>query len=104
MSIPAICDVIENATAPTPAHGIAELFLYVLEDECFDFSYQYFLDEVMLTNWEADPIKYNFRQASYQMCMQLGWFHTSDAEDQPFGSQFPLETFEEVCHDVFGEM
>lgn len=41
------------------------------------------------------------RQAQYQTCTQLGWHHTSDGPQQPFGSSFPLDIFLNACEAIF---
>lgn len=102
-SIPSVCRIIESPESPV--HGLGELFALLLTEECIDFNYEWYINQVRSSEWDADVVVANYRQSIYQMCMQLGWFHTSDAgEDQPFGTMFPIAFFEEMCNDVFGEM
>lgn len=38
----------------------------------------------------------------YQKCTEFGYFKTTNAPEQPFGSLIPLEYFYQKCMDIFG--
>ena len=42
------------------------------------------------------------RQWFYQTCTEFGYYHTSDSDNQPFGSMFPLKFSIQECEDIFG--
>ena len=41
------------------------------------------------------------RQWYYQTCTEFGYFKTTDSDNQPFGNLVNLDSFTDVCYDVF---
>lgn len=41
------------------------------------------------------------RQWLYQCCNEFGWFQTSGAKHQPFGTKLPLDFYINICRDAF---
>lgn len=89
-------------SVPSPAAGIALILSVMMEEPCINANYQAIIDFDRQTNLDAPSVRSGVRQATYQTCTQVGWHHTSGSEFQPFGSQFPIEFFNQACEDVFG--
>lgn len=94
--------------AQTPAHAIASV-MQILQNNtgitnstCTEFDYDLLLELDRETDLDSVAVRYGLRQYTYQTCTQLGWHHTSDSANQPFGSSFPLDIFNNACEEVFG--
>lgn len=94
--------VATNATETPGAAVIAAVRRYT-GNNCLPVDYEAFIQFESETELPADEDYAPLRQTTYLMCTQLGWFQTSEAANQPFGSRFPLRFYTEVCERVFGE-
>lgn len=100
------CAYIEysESTIESIAHVLEEFLEEFLEDgQCLWLDYDYIIESDRQIDWNATSVMSGFRQWSYQVCSQMGWFHTSASPDQPFGNLFPADVFHQACYDVFGE-
>lgn len=70
-------------------------------DFCNDVSYEGIV-EILSSDGVGDPFMKQVRSYEYQLCTELGWFESSDSDDQPFGSGFPADFQYQLCEDVFG--
>ena len=103
-----ICEYLTGNEFESNLHAIASLFPDFTEDlelECFDFSYQDFIEEEKRVELDAPANVYGIRQFSYISCTQFGWFHSTDSHYQPFGNPGHLNVtlFFSTCQDIFGE-
>lgn len=48
--------------------------------------------------------RFGVRQWLYQTCSEFGWAQTLSSDDQPFGTQFPIELDARRCHDMYDGM
>lgn len=84
---------------------------------CFEYDYQETVEFLTQVEWNAPANgagklflhsttffnkKFTARQWIYQTCSEFGWYQTSDSDDQPFGSSFPVELYYEYCKDFYG--
>lgn len=101
-SIFGTCRVLERG-GQSPAHTIAAV-LAILQNstECINFDYDQLIEVDQQVELDAIGVTSGMRQYTYQTCTQLGWHHTSDSRNQPFGSSFPLDIFHNACEEVFG--
>lgn len=70
--------------------AVNDLILSAGEQNCTDVKYTDFLDEMRNTSWNG-PSANGMRQWTYQTCTEFGFYQTSDAKQQPFGSGFDAE-------------
>lgn len=106
-SLQGVCDLITNGTAESPIHRIArhvdnvvaEFFL----NDCVPSNYEALIELDQETDWDAPANVYGIRPYSYQLCSQLGWFHSSNSRFQPFGTSFNHHWWYSTCEDLFGE-
>lgn len=92
------------------AGGTVQSIAYILESiidvvggECINIDWDYIIEAERQVEWEAPAVLIGYRQWTYQLCSQIGWFHTSGSPDQPFGSEFPVDIYHEGCRAVFGD-
>lgn len=71
------------------------------EGDCIDIDYETIVEEERRTNWDDITVEFGFRQYTYQLCTQLGWYHSSNSDFQPFGSSFPSDFRHQACGDIF---
>lgn len=86
------------AAEPTAADGVARFIRIFMGNICTRFS---FTEMLSVLRDESYGFGYR-RQDAYQMCLNLGWMHTSDMGQQPFGSSFPITFYRSACEAVFG--
>jgi len=80
--------------------AVAVFVMFVMRPaECYDLSYNGVMKEIRNTTFSDMT---TMRQWYYQTCNELGWYHTSDSVNQPFGTQFPVELYTKMCADAFG--
>ncbi|XP_025829710.1 putative serine protease K12H4.7 [Agrilus planipennis] len=94
--IESACFQIENTTGSN-AEKLASYIRTEYIGECMGL-YDEFLQMYTSPNITSDE----YRQWYYQICTEYGWFQTSTSNNQPFGSTFPLELYNQVCKDLFG--
>lgn len=68
---------------------------------CVETGYSNFINFYRETNWNHGSNLNSYRQWIYQTCAEYGWFQTSNSDDQPFGSSFPVELFIQTCEDLY---
>lgn len=100
-SIDSICQILTGNETESAAHSVALAFKF--EDLCIALNYNEMLNDTLQTALNSTLVRIGSRQALYQSCNELGWFHSSDSIHQPFGGSFPLDVFNQICGDVFGE-
>lgn len=66
--------------------------------DCMEFNYAEAMEFFKIEDWTLNWM----RQWQYQICTQLGWFHSSTSKFQPFGSLFPVDVQYQMCEDLFG--
>lgn len=72
-----------------------------VEGACIDIDYQVAVEAERETNWDSDTVGFGLRQYTYQLCTQLGWYHSSNSNFQPFGSSFSADFRHTTCADIF---
>lgn len=100
-----VCDLImvpELSDIEGVARIVSEIVL--LESDCLPLSYDNFILNDTQIELDAPSVVYGIRQITYQTCIQFGWHHTSDGANHPFGSSFPIAHFNNICHDLFGDV
>ncbi|XP_037043766.1 putative serine protease K12H4.7 isoform X2 [Bradysia coprophila] len=98
------CATIEEAgsTVESIAHVILA-FIDPAAGQCFNIDYDDIIENERRTEWDAPAVLSGYRQWTYQLCSQIGWFHTSTSPDQPFGDNFGVDLYHAGCQAVFGE-
>jgi len=105
-NVAGVCTLLANETHPSDAAAIAAVIVYLIDElgdgaECIDIDYQVVVAAERETNWEDSAGNYGFRQYTYQLCTQFGWYHSSDSRFQPYGSSFPADFRHQACGDIF---
>jgi len=80
---------------------INDMMLEMNGEECLDYTYESFLEEVTEVNWGED-VSFVWRPWLWQTCTEFGWYQTTNQAEQKYGSSLPLEFFEQWCSDAFG--
>lgn len=104
ITIDVACDVITKNNGKQSIHRYAELNAMLLDaygEKCLDYKYSKMIKNLRDTTW-GDEDGAAARQWTYQTCTEFGFFQTSSALDQPFGSNFPEKFFVQQCEDIFG--
>lgn len=96
-----VCDILitDTTTDEKLVRKLGYLFKYYLDglENCIDVTYGSTVQSYLHTNYTEN----NKRLWKYQACSEFGWFQTSASEDQPFGTQFPLDFNIRLCEDIF---
>ncbi|KAG4068454.1 hypothetical protein HA402_004794 [Bradysia odoriphaga] len=104
-SVRGVCDLITSTDEPE-INRLAYFINNAIEGlpvDCLPNSYDGLIEMDRQTGWD-DPVNtYGIRPYSYQLCSQLGWFHSSESRWQPYGNSFGSEWLYTTCIDVFGE-
>uniref|UniRef100_A0A1B0CT00 Prolylcarboxypeptidase n=1 Tax=Lutzomyia longipalpis TaxID=7200 RepID=A0A1B0CT00_LUTLO len=90
------CNLILNAETPIDGYGDLVRLLF---GECWYADNQGFIAQYKDPAWTTDIT----RPFVYQQCNEYGWFQTTNAPDQPFGSNIPLDFQLQWCHEIFDE-
>ena len=108
-NINAVCESLTESTDPdfNDVQEFARWFHSYVQDFidpefCLD-NYDASVDFYRETSWDSDAARSSNRQWFYQTCSEYGWYQTSNSEDQPFGSSFPVDLYVQLCNDVYGE-
>lgn len=102
--------MLQNPAAQSPVHAVLDVLNFLGnifgpdDDFCLPLDYDFVIEEERKTELDSIAAIYGIRQRTYQACTQLGWLHTSDSPNQPFGNRFPLEFVHLACEDVFDEV
>lgn len=99
-----MCQLITSDENASDAEGVAKILNDLLDDECIPIDFDHFIEEDRQTDLNAVAVESGVRQITYQMCVQLGWHHTSDGLGHPFGTLFPLDFSIATCEAVFGDL
>lgn len=98
--------MITNGTAESDVHPIARHTSTIVSEYfnygCIPSNYDLLVEADRATGWDAPASQLGVRQYSYQICSQLGWFHSSDSRFQPFGNSFNHQWWYITCNDLFG--
>lgn len=97
-----ICQLLVSDEATSPAVGVSLILDTLLSDECIVVDYYNVVEYDRQIELDSPSVVSGLRQATYQICIQLGWHHTSTSANQPFGTLFPLEFYLDACEAVFG--
>lgn len=109
-SIRGVCQVVQNPAAVSPVHAILNVLQSLGNgtapgsEWCLTLDYDNFIEQEREVELDSFAVRYGIRQRTYQQCTQLGWQHTSDSPNQPFGNRFPLEFNHQHCASVFGDL
>jgi len=109
-NVAGVCELLADDDHESDAHAIAAVIVYLIEnigeeeeDECIDIDYQVAIAAERQTSWDAETVDFGFRQYTWQLCTQLGWYHSSNSRFQPYGSSFPAEFRHIACGDIFDD-
>lgn len=105
-NVDGVCRLLDNETYESDAEAIAAVIVYLIDEigeegQCIDIDYQVVVAAERETSWDADAVDFGLRQYTYQLCTQLGWYHSSNSNFQPFGSSFPANFRHQACGDIF---
>jgi len=105
-NVAGVCQLLANETHTSDAAAIAAVIVYLIDEigegeECIDIDYQVAIEAERQTNWDYPSNEFGLRQYTYQLCTQLGWYHSSDSRFQPFGSSFSADFRHVACGDIF---
>jgi len=70
--------------------------------KCISLDRQTYLNFLQATKLTDYAVVSGARQMIYQECSGFGWFSSTSARNQPFGSSVPVELFYETCLLAFG--
>jgi len=104
ITIDTLCDIMTDSSLGSYLDRYAVVNSLLLEsskEECLDYPYMTFINEMRLTDWNSSAAE-GGRQWTYQTCTEFGYYQSSDLERQPFGKHFPIEFFIRQCADIFG--
>lgn len=77
-------------------------FIQLIVPDCVSLDYDAQVEAVQDVSWDNVHNYVGARQLSYQQCREFGWFSSSSYLNQPFGSRFPVQLFQQMCIDLFG--
>ncbi|KAJ2954280.1 hypothetical protein O0L34_g2531 [Tuta absoluta] len=101
LTIDTVCKMMNDKTGKMPAYKKLAKFnsinLEKSKEKCLDYSYQNMIDELRNTSYGEGA-----RQWMYQTCTEFGFYQTSSAEVEVFGSHIDLQYYIQQCQDVFG--
>lgn len=105
-NVAGVCDLIDNEEHESDAAAIAAVIIYLIDElgddeECIDIDYEAAIEAERETDWEDPLPAFGLRQWTYQVCSELGWYHSSNSDFQPYGSSFPSEFRHTACADIF---
>jgi len=106
-NVAGVCTLLANETHATDAAAIAAVVVYLIDEiggeegQCIDIDYQVAIESERQTAWDYPTNEFGLRQYTYQLCTQLGWYHSSNSRFQPYGSSFPAAFRHQACGDVF---
>lgn len=92
-----------TASESTPSQALAQALGAITGNYCITVDYEEFIRLENQEELNATLSYVGIRQVTYQLCTQLGWWSTSESDQHPFGSFYPLAFYTEVCTRVFGE-
>jgi len=104
ITIDTLCDAMTDSSLGSYLERYAVVNSLVLDtskEECLDYKYDKFINEMRLTDWNSSAAE-GGRQWTYQTCTEFGYYQSSDLERQPFGKRFPIEFSVRQCADIFG--
>lgn len=99
-----LCGFLSDPSKGTPLQRVAALnalFLKYSGQNTTDASYKDLVDGMRMYKWEDGSVTSGERQWYYQTCTEFGYFQTTDSDKQPFGDLVNLDSFTDVCYDVF---
>lgn len=103
--ISSACAVINDPELSDPVEAVGVLFQRRFgQSPCTDITSDRFINLYSNRGWDMvspSPLGYS-RPYIYQSCNELGWFRSSSAVGQIFGSGFPIELHVELCQALFG--
>jgi len=103
ITIDTLCNIMVNETLGTPViryAAVNSLFLDTMEEQCLDYTYENYINELKNTSWEQNT---GGRQWTYQTCTEFGFYQSSESKNALFGEGFPVDFFIQQCSDIFGK-
>lgn len=94
------CDTFVQIPLEDDVEALATLFNDG-STECVDASYVGVRLAMGETEWTSAVVESGTRQWFYQTCNEFGWYQTSNSENQPFGSKFPVQLNIQMCMDFY---
>lgn len=97
----------ENATSDIENHELYQFsqiyrrIFGVSGNSCVSMDYE---GDIKVLRLENSSLALHFRPWFYQTCSEFGWYQTTDSEDQPFGTKSPIEFYQRLCRDIFGDV
>ncbi|CAG5133617.1 unnamed protein product [Candidula unifasciata] len=104
ITIDTLCGIMTDPSLGDPLQRYAEvnaLLLKAYSQDCQDFKYDKMLDSMRATSWNSSASE-GGRQWTYQTCTEFAFYQSSDATNQPFGHDFPIDFWTQQCADIFG--
>lgn len=98
--------MLQNSAA-SPAHAVFDVLQVLAHISgignawCLPLDYDYLMNLDREVELDSFAVRYGIRQNTYQQCTQLGWHHSSDSPNQPFGNRFPIDLAYQACESVF---
>lgn len=101
-----MCNLLNDDAHTSDAAAIAAVIVYLIDElgegqECIDIDYEAAVEAERQTDWDYPVVSFGLRQYTYQVCTQLGWYHSSNSRFQPYGSSFPSPFRHQACGDIF---
>jgi len=104
VTIDAVCGYMNDDSVDDVVQRYANVNSFILmtyQEPCLDASYADLI--AAYANISLDgPAAGGGRQWVYQTCTEFGYYQTSDASDQPFGTGFPIDFSIQQCTDIYG--
>ncbi|XP_022658544.1 putative serine protease K12H4.7 [Varroa jacobsoni] len=102
ITIDTVCDLMMSNEPFDGLVAVNDLILQSNNETCLDYDYDKFVRSMRNVSYDARSGE-GGRQWMYQTCVEFGFFQSSDAKDQPFGQQFPVQLFIQQCRDIFDD-
>ncbi|XP_048515366.1 thymus-specific serine protease-like [Athalia rosae] len=96
-----ICDVMTSSALGSPLQRLA--YLTRLTSDCRDVKYRSTVEFYSATEWESPAVSGSMRSWLYQTCAEYGYYQTANSNKSVFGSLFTIETYHELCKDLYGD-
>lgn len=101
--ITAMCNIVLDSTITDDVDALVN-YVRGSSTNCYDVSFQSYVDYYLDSSWESDATIGAGRQWFYQTCNEFGWYQTSESDNHFFGSKFPADLYTQMCQDVYDGM
>lgn len=105
INVDLVCSVMTNSSIGEPINRIGQINSMVMQDHYENvthYRYSNMIEGLRNTSMSSPAAVFGARQWLYQMCNEMGFFQTTTASPDIFGSQIPIDFYTDQCEQVFG--